>query len=144
MTSRRCLWSTSFVSDFATGHIDWGVASQFPISVFHRSSALFRVILLTVLASCIPGHITMAWCLISSSWTYKKLPFRLLCSFSVPCKFSSVTCASTANFICGDVEVLGKKTVSLNHIDTIIATINGVWIRNQIHRALIHTIRNYK
>jgi hypothetical protein len=37
-----------FIRDFAVGQIKWGVTSQFPILVFHRSSAFLRVIRLMV------------------------------------------------------------------------------------------------
>jgi hypothetical protein len=40
-----------FIRDFAVGHIDWGVTSQFPTFVSHRSSAFLRVIRLMVLAT---------------------------------------------------------------------------------------------
>lgn len=48
MISGWWLWSTS---DFSTGHITWGVASQILTFVSHSSSAFLRVIRLMVLVT---------------------------------------------------------------------------------------------
>jgi hypothetical protein len=42
---------TLFICDFAIGHRAWGVTSQFPIFVSHRSNAFLRVIRLMGLAT---------------------------------------------------------------------------------------------
>jgi hypothetical protein len=40
-----------FISNFAIGHTAWGVTSQFPAFVFHRSNAFLRVISLMFFAT---------------------------------------------------------------------------------------------